>query len=110
MTHYNELTSMSIEGLARWIETNGKFDDSPWMNRFNKNYCSKCESVTITKAESKEKLGFELMFSEDTTCSYCEVYKKCRFFPNLNETPSCVEIIEMWLKENVDEKLEDKEN
>lgn len=103
MTNYENFILMSIEQLAQWINTNGQFDGSPWMKWFDENYCSKCESVTIKKADAKDVLGFELMFCNETTCSYCEVHKKCKFFPEFNEAPNLVEIIEMWLKEKIDE-------
>lgn len=98
MTRYEQLTSLTIEQLAQWIGTRGQFDDSPWMGWFDKNYCSKCESIYITKDDSKEKLGFELLYNINTTCAYCEINKECRFFPG-REQPTLVEIIEMWLKE-----------
>ena len=101
MTRYEQLTSLPIEQLAQWIDSHGQFDGSPWMDWFDKNYCSKCESIYVTKADSKEKLGFELLYNINTTCAYCEVNKECRFFPR-REQPSLVEIIEMWLKEPVE--------
>ena len=43
--------------------------------------------------------------TSSTECSYCEVYKECRFFKGKN--PSTLEIIEMWLNEEVSEDDED---
>ena len=43
--------------------------------------------------------GFKLLFKNETECSYCEIHKKCRYFPDMEEIPSNTDIIEMWLKE-----------
>ena len=99
MTNYKKLISKSPRALAEWLDKSGQFDGSPWMKWFDKNYCSKCDSIKINRADSKDILGFELMFKSDTTCSYCEFYKKCKYFPDKEEIPSNVDIIEMWLKE-----------
>lgn len=99
MTRYEQLTSLPIEQLAQWIDTHGQFDGSPWITWFDENYCSKCESIKIKKENSKAILGFELMFADETTCSYCELYKKCKYFQDKDETPTNVDIIQMWLEE-----------
>ena len=98
-TRYNQFRSMSLEELAEWLDNHGQHDGSPWMIWFDKNYCSKCESIKIKKENSKSVLGFELMFSDETTCSYCEVYKKCKYFQDKDETPNNADIIKMWLEE-----------
>lgn len=101
MSNYEDLTSKSIKQLSEWLDTHGKHDGSPWMNWFNKKYCSKCESIKIKKENSKAVLGFELMFVDEATCSYCEVYKKCKYFQGKDKTPTNVDIIETWLKETI---------
>jgi hypothetical protein len=101
MTYYDQISSKSLEDLAKWLDVNGQFDGSPWMKWFDKTYCSRCESIHIKKEDSKAILGFELMFVDETTCSYCEVNKKCKYFPELPKTPTNVDIIEMWLKETI---------
>ena len=100
MTRYEQFTSMSIEDLAAWIDEHGQFDNSPWMNWFDENYCRNCSPITISKKEQKEKLGFEALYNIDATCAYCEVHKECRFFQG-RPTPTLQEIILMWLKETV---------
>lgn len=97
MTIYDKFINSSKEALAEWLDEHGMFDDSPWMKWFDNNYCQKCESEIIKRADSKLKLGFELKYVSQTECSYCEVYKHCRFFPDKKEVPSNKEIIEMWL-------------
>lgn len=100
MTRYEQFTSMSIEDLATWIDEHGQFDNSPWMNWFDEHYCRNCSSIILTKAEQKEKLGFEVLYNINATCAYCEVHKECRFFQG-RPTPTLQEIILMWLKEAV---------
>ena len=65
-------------------------------------YCQKCESEIVTRDESESKLGFQLLFIDKTECSYCEVYKECRFFPN-RPTPDIEETIKMWLDQEIEE-------
>lgn len=102
MTEYDKFTKSTKEALAKWIADFGKHDDSPWMNWFDKTYCQKCESEIVTKDESEAKLGFQFLYLNKTECSYCEVYKECRFFPN-KPTPEIEEIIKMWLDQEVEE-------
>jgi hypothetical protein len=101
MTNHESLLYKTTREFAEWLDANGQFDGSPWMSWFDENYCSKCESIKIKKENSKAVLGFELMFADETTCSYCELYKKCKYFQDKDETPTNVDIIEMWLKEPV---------
>lgn len=106
MTNYEWLTTLSIEQLAQWLDTNGHYEDSPWMIWFNKRYCSKCESEFIKREDSMSKLGFEgfegfeFLSDKEIECAYCEVHDECRFFPN-RKNPCTQEIIEMWLKEAI---------
>lgn len=98
-TRYNQFKSMSLEELAKWLDNHGQHDGSPWMSWFDENYCSKCESIKIKKENSKSVLGFELTFCDETACSYCELYKKCKYFQDKDETPNNADIIKMWLEE-----------
>lgn len=100
MNHFKQLTSLSLEELAKWINNNVQHEGSPWMTWFDKKYCSKCEPEIVKKEDFMSKLGFEFLYKKEIECSYCEVYNKCRFFPN-KKNPSTVEIIELWLKEEV---------
>lgn len=101
MTIYDKFTTSSLESLADWIDNFGQHDDSPWINWFNRTYCEKCESEIVTVEESQAKLGFQLLYVNNTECSYCEVYKECRFFPN-QPSPNTKEIIKMWLQQEVE--------
>lgn len=107
MKIYDKFTTSTPEALAKWIASFGNHDDSPWMNWFDKTYCQKCESEIVTKEESEAKLGFQFLYLNKTECSYCEVYKECRFFPN-RLTPDIEEIIKMWLDQEVEEQSNDK--
>lgn len=100
MKIFNKFTTSSKESLAKWIAEFGNHDDSPWMNWFDKKYCQNCQSEIVTREESEAKLGFQLRYVGSTECSYCEVYKECRFFPN-RPTPDIEEIIKMWLEQEV---------
>ncbi len=103
MTNFERLQSMTTEELAEWLDRNGQFDDSPWSNWFNENYCSKCDSVKCKYVDAEEKLGFTPYifgsYSGDLECAYCELEHKCRFFPDLEDTPGNLETIKMWLTE-----------
>lgn len=101
MTHYSQITSLSIEGLAEWLDEHGQFDGSPWLTWFDKTYCSNCPSLTLSGEEAKVQLGFERPFCIESTCAYCEIHKECKFFPG-KETPNNKEIIAMWLKEKAE--------
>lgn len=105
MTIYDKFTTSTKESLAKWIADFGNHDDAPWMKWFDRTYCQKCESEIVTRDESESKLGFQLLFVTKTECSYCEVYKECRFFPN-RPAPEIEEIIRMWLEQEVEDNEE----
>lgn len=108
MTHFEKLKNLALDGLADWLDKNGMFDDSPWLNWFSKKYCESCESIKCTYIDAEEKLDITPYF-EDTSieCAYCELIdesgiRKCRFFPELNDVPDNKEMIKMWLEEKED--------
>lgn len=81
---------MQKSELAEWLDTYGAFDGSPWMEWFDEKYCKKCESEKI----------FIPYLNKESECSYCEVYHKCRFFPELkDDAPNNLDIIRFWLDE-----------
>lgn len=102
MTNIKQLQSMTLEELVDWLDKYGSYDDSPWTNWFNDNYCSKCESVECPCEESLEKLGIEPLYDDSVECAYCELAKNCRFFPELKDTPDNKEVIRMWLTSEVE--------
>ena len=101
MTIYEQFTAMSVEELSRWLDKHGQFDGSPWMLWFEKNYCKKCESIKCSYITAKEKLGIEPFYERSVECTYCELEKKCKFFPDIDDVPDNRDIIEMWLKESI---------
>ena len=111
MTNFENLKSMSLDNLVKWLDKYGNFDGAPWSTWFDENYCSKCETIKCKFAEaSEDELGFKPMWISDDhiiECSYCELEKKCKYFTNLDDTPSNAEVIKMWLNDTI--KTESKE-
>jgi len=102
MNNFENLKSMSVEELAEWLDKNGIFDNSPWMNWFAQQYCERCESIECKYAEAKEKLGIEPFFMDGTIeCAYCEIYGNCQFFQDREDVPSNRDTIRMWLESEV---------
>ena len=105
---------MSLENLAEWLDKNGSFDDSPWLNSFTQKYCDNCESIECHYADAKEKLGFTPLFDDDAIeCAYCELsdesgVKRCRFFPELDDVPDNKETIRMWLESETEDACSQK--
>jgi replicative superfamily II helicase len=99
MTHYDQVTSKSLEELAEWLDVNGQHDDSPWMSWFNENYCNRCESIECSYTESGAHI--ENLYNRRITfeCSYCELENKCKFFPDYTGVLDNKDIIKLWLKE-----------
>ena len=98
MTNFDKLKSMSLDELAKFIDEHGMYDDTPWMNWWDKTYCDNCPSLKLKGEEVQEKLGIVPFLNETYECAYCEVYDKCKYFPELEETPSMRDIIKMWLE------------
>ena len=101
MTNFEHLKSMSIEELAEWLDMYGQYDNSPWSTWFSETYCDKCESIKCKYVDAEKTLGFTPYlfgsYSGDLFCAYCELEKKCKFFPDLDNTPDNLETIKMWL-------------
>ena len=98
MTNFDKLKNMTIDDLAEFIDANGMYDNTPWMNWWNNTYCDKCPSLKLTSEEAQDKLGIIPFLNETYECAYCEVYDKCKYFPELEEEPSMQDIIKMWLE------------
>jgi hypothetical protein len=104
MNNFERLKSMSVEELAEWLDKNGSFDDSPWLNAFNEKYCAKCGSIECNYADAKEKLGITPFYDDTIECAYCEIYNKCRYFEDMNDVPDNREMIKMWLESEVEDE------
>lgn len=88
MTNYEYIKSMSIDKFSEWIDEHGQFDSSPWMSWFDQKYCKNCPDIMCTYENG----------TVEFPCSYCELNGKCKFFPDLDETPDNKMIIKMWLE------------
>lgn len=100
MTNYERIKNMSVDDLAKWLDEYGKFDDSPWNEWFNNTYCKKCKPIKVNREVSEDKLGIHTMYFDGTVeCAYCELNKKCKYFESLDNLPSNLDIIEVWLNE-----------
>lgn len=93
---FDEIVSKNIDELAEWLDKYGYFDGSPWTEWFDKNYCSKCESV-IT-GEQDEYWSNEFY--------WCELNGKCRFFVEMDNIPDNKFVIKLWL--GSDDEYEDR--
>lgn len=93
---FQQITT-SVNKFADWIDKHCFYDNTPWMDWWDKNYCDKCESIILSADECKELTGIEPLFASNLECAYCEVYHKCKYFPDLEETPSMKDIVKMWL-------------
>ena len=102
MTNFEHLKNMSIAELAEWLDVHGQFDTSPWQEWFSQVYCNKCEPIKCKYADAEERFGFTLLYSREIECSYCELEGRCKFFPDLDDIPSNIETIKMWLNKETE--------
>jgi hypothetical protein len=107
MTNLEKIKNMDINAFAEWLDKNGFFDTAPWTTWFAKKYCDNCESIECHYVDAKEKLGITPFYDDTIECAYCELadetgVKRCRFFPELDDVPSNVEMIKLWLNEEVE--------
>lgn len=93
MNNFEKLKSMSVEDLAKWLDKNGQFDTAPWIIWFDKNYCKNCESIMCHYEDS----------THEFPVAWCELEHKCKFFPEMDETPNSKEVIKMWLESDANE-------
>ena len=71
-----------IDAFAGWYVKNCLHDGDPTVDWWDRTYCQKCESV----------------FKDNNEYAYCELYEKCRFFPDMDEVPDCKEVTKLWLQ------------
>lgn len=91
-SNFEVIKAMSIDRFAEWLDKYGRFDDSPWMDWWDKNYCKNCESVKVYVPD----------FDRECQCAWCELEHKCKFFQDKEDVPDNKEIIKMWLESEVD--------
>lgn len=89
MTNFEMIKSMNIDELAEWLDEYGNFEEAPWMEWFNSNYCKKCDSVK----------AYAAYLDKDVDISWCELHDKCKFF----ETDILKDnnIVKMWLENEI---------
>ena len=92
MTNIEKLQAMSLNDLSLWLDRYGLFDNSPWMNWFDKEYCKNCESEKVLMENGNA-----------CTCAYCEIHEHCKFFPT-DPIPVNYDIIKMWLQNEISSK------
>lgn len=83
-----QTAASSIDELAKWMDKHCIFDNSPWMDWWDKTYCSNCESIICHYTD---------YLNVDIECCYCEVNGNCKYFPELKESPDILHIIKLWL-------------
>lgn len=88
MTIFEDIKSKNLDELAKWLNEHG-CDDSPWILWFDKNYCKKCDCIPYDESTPWKE------------CAWCEVHDKCRFFPEMDGVPDCLQIVKMWLESEV---------
>lgn len=98
-TNVDKIKSMTNEELAEWLNKYGNFEESPWTNWFDNNYCSNCEPEIVNYTDS---IGNE----RDMQCAWCEIFGKCKFFQNMNNIPDNKQMIKMWLENECNECIE----
>lgn len=99
MTNLDNLKSLSLEGFAEWLDALGYSDIAPWNEWFDYEYCNNCEPIELEHKQAEDELGISsFAYGIKQTCAYCELYKRCKFFPDLEEQPNQVEVIKLWLR------------
>lgn len=92
MKVYEILKNMSIDEIATYIDKYFDFDDAPYIQWWDENYCKKCPAEEV----------FVPAFNKKMECSWCELHcDKCKFFPDMVQMPDNKQIIKMWLESEV---------
>ena len=91
MSNFEKLKSFDRDVFAKWLECNGRRDDSLWDRWFNQKYCQQCEPVVKT-------IDSFLGDSRECEFAYCEINKNCLFCPDFENGPSTKDVVKMWLE------------
>jgi hypothetical protein len=94
MNNFDKLKSLDIDKLAEWLDENGQYDTAPWSLWFDKQYCKNCEDIICKSPDD----------SRQYRCAYCEIYDKCKFFPEIDDVPNSKDVIKMWLEAEVEDE------
>ena len=85
-TRFEKFKDMSIEDLVEYIASLD-YLEGPWMKLFDEKYCKNCDPIRCRYPESLV----------DINVAWCELNKKCKFFPHLETEPTLKDIIRLWL-------------
>ena len=101
MTRSEKLQKMSLTEFAQELNSITELGCAPWEVEFDKKFCKNCEPIECEYECASE---WEKVYcgKGKISLSYCELHDKCRFFPDKNSIPTDAEVIEMWLKEEVE--------
>ena len=91
MTVFDWINSKNIDEFAEWLYKVGTYDDSPWMQWWNDNYCGKCEPEVIDDVDCNKEF----------VCAWCELHDKCKYFKDMEDIPTIEQTIKMWLESEV---------
>ena len=90
MTRLDQIKNMNNDELVEFLS---KLDneDSPWNVMLNQR-CSYCP-IFIVQYEDEDDFKHEVAF--------CEKFNKCIYFPEVEGLPSTLDIVKLWLNEEV---------
>ncbi len=97
MTNFEHIKAMSLDELAKWLDTHGQFDSSPWSSWFSETYCDNCETIKCKYVDDNDLLDVTPPYNREIACAFCELENKCRFFPEREDVPDNIATIKMWL-------------
>ena len=84
---------MSEYELAAWLAKRAMYDGSPWDTSFAKRFCNNCPSITRDCPEVGRTKEF----------SWCELHGgQCKFLPEIMDFPRDEDVIEVWLRQEVE--------
>lgn len=87
MNNFEKIKSMNIDEFTKWLDRiHAQYDETPWSDWFDENYCQKCEPETGYIDDKKYDF------------SWCELNDQCKYFEDLDDIPDCEYIIKLWLE------------
>lgn len=82
------IKSFTTDEMADFLDKYTAMGDTPWEDWFDENYCNKC----------MPEISPDSYYCGYVDCAYCELHNNCKYFPEMNETPSYKQVIKMWLE------------
>lgn len=93
------LSIINKDEFAEWL--NEHVIEGPWMDWWDEQYCNKCEPVECSYVDCEKQLGITPIHKRTIQCAWCELEHKCKYFPDKEDVPSNIDIINMWLKSKI---------